>query len=367
MSNPATHDLVLVTGATGFVAMHLIVKLLRAGHRVRGTLRDLRRAERLARVLAEHAGIADVSGQISFVEADLGRDEGWAEAAAGCRYVLHVASPVLAGVPKDADDVIRPAREGTLRVLRAAADAGVARVVMTSSVAAVLYGHPRDGGKTYDEDDWTILGEGVAPYEQSKTLAERAAWDFVASLPEGRRFELVTLLPGLILGPVLDKDFSVSGEVVKKLLAREVPGCPDLGWAVVDVRDVADAHVAAMTAPDAAGKRFVLAIEHANMIDVAKILDRRFGPEGYRVPVRRVPNLALRVVALFDGTVALAVPDLGKRQDVSSARARAVLGFRPRTLEQMVVDMGESMIRLGVVPPPKRRRARAGAAAAPAR
>jgi dihydroflavonol-4-reductase len=347
MPNDNREGLVLVTGATGFLGMHCILALLESGWRVRGTLRDLERAKWLEQVLGQHT---DLDGRLSLVSADLSSDSGWAEAATGARYVLHVASPVPASVPKDPDEVIVPARDGTLRVLRAAARARIERVVVTSSTAAVFWGHARDGKRTYDESDWTILNDDVGPYERSKTIAERAAWDFVAALPENERFELVVMNPGAILGPVLDKDFSVSGEIVRKLMTREFPGCPDLGWAVADVRDVAAAHVAAMTSPDAAGKRFLLASEHVPMREIAEVLARHFGPRGYKVPTGRVPSFVIKLVALWDETTALAVRELGKRHDVSTERARTLLGWEPRSVESMVVDMAESMIRCGALP-----------------
>jgi nucleoside-diphosphate-sugar epimerase len=302
--------------------------------------------------------------RLSLVEADLSSDAGWQEAATGCEYILHVASPVPRKPVKHADELIGPARDGVLRVLRAAAAAKVKRVVMTSSTAAVMWGHKRDGSKTYDERDWTDLGHSdVGPYEQSKTLAERAAWEFVESRPEQERFELVTLQPGLVLGPVLgNEEFSISGEVIRKLLAAELPGCPDLGWAPVDVRDLARAHVAAMTVPEAKGQRFILALEHTPWLTIAQILVRRFGPQGFKVPTRRVPNWLLKTIALFDKAAGLAVPELGKRQDVSSQRARQVLGFQPRDVETMVVDMADSMIQLGIVTPPRRSQAQVSTA-----
>jgi nucleoside-diphosphate-sugar epimerase len=343
---PSDDALVLVTGATGFLAKHCIAQLLDGGYRVRGTLRDLRKAEGLRSLL----GGGD---RLTFAQADLGDDRGWPEAVAGCTYVLHVASPVPSTLPAHADEVIVPAREGTLRVLRAAVAARVERVVLTSSTAAVLYGHPRDGTRTYDENDWSLLNDAVGPYERSKTIAERAAWDYVASLrgtmPDGRRPELVALQPGALLGPVLDADFSVSAEIVRKLMNRDLPGCPDLGWALADVRDVAGAHITAMTHPRAPGQRFILAGEHMPMRDIAGILARHFGPRGYKVPSRRLPSWLLRLVATWDKTMAMTVRELGRRQDVSSARAREVLGWRPRGEEAMVVDMAESLIRCGAV------------------
>jgi nucleoside-diphosphate-sugar epimerase len=290
----------------------------------------------------------DVS-RLTIVEADLSGDDGWAAAVSGCQRILHVASPVPRQPVKDASEVIGPARDGALRVLKAAAAAQVKRVVMTSSTAAVLWGHKRDGSKVFDENDWTDLSQDVGPYEQSKTLAERAAWDFVEKLPPDRRLELVTLQPGLVLGPGLSDEFSVSGEVIRKLLAAELPGCPDLGWSPVDVRDVADAHITAMVHPEAAGRRFILGLEHTAWMQIAQILAKHYRPRGFKVPTRRLPSWLLKTVSLFDKTAALAVPELGKRQDVSSDRARQVLGWRPRNLETMVVDMAESMIQLGVV------------------
>jgi nucleoside-diphosphate-sugar epimerase len=342
---------VLVTGASGFVALHCILRLLNDGYRVRGTVRDTKRGERVKQVLTKHTDV----GRLSLVEADLSSDAGWPQAVEGCKYILHVASPVPRKPPKTAEEVISPARDGALRVLKAAAKAGVKRVVMTSSTSAVLYGHKRDGSKTFTEDDWTALSDDVSPYDQSKAIAERAAWDFVKSLPENERFELVTINPGVVLGPVLGaSEFSISGEVVRKLLAAEVPGLPDLGWAAVDVRDVADAHVIAMTHPKAAGERFILAIEHATWQQIAQILASRYNPKGFKVPTRKVPNFVLKIVSLWDKTAAMAVPELGQRQDVSCEKARKILGWKPRNLETMVVDMAESMIQLGIVSSRKR-------------
>lgn len=339
---------VLVTGASGFIAQHTILRLLDAGFRVRGTIRALDRAPEVRAVIASALG-ADPGDRFTLVAGDLMRDDGWRDAVHGCRFVLHVASPLPTRPPRHADELIVPARDGALRVLRAAVAERVDRLVMTSSVAAVVYGHARDGSQTYDEASWSQLTDEVGAYEQSKTIAERAAWDYAASLPAEQRLELVTINPGLVLGPVLGTDFSTSGEVVRKLLARDMPGCPDVGWAVVDVRDVAAAHVAAMTAPGAAGQRFIVAIEHASMLDIALILKDRFGDRGFRVPTRKIPGWLLKLVATWDKTARLAVQELGKRQNVSTQKARQVLGFAPRSLEEMVVAMGESMIQRGVV------------------
>ncbi len=343
----AADTTVLVTGASGFIAQHIVVGLLRAGYRVRGTIRALARADDLRKVITAHV---DAGDRFELVAAELTKDAGWAEAARGCRFVQHVASPLPTKTPKHPDELIVPARDGALRVLRAAVVEGVERVVMTSSVAAVLYGHARDGTKVYDERDWSQLVPGVGAYEQSKTIAERAAWDYVERLPADQKLELVTMNPALVLGPLLGPDSSTSGELVRKLLRRELPGIPDVGYAVVDVRDVAAAHLAAMITPAAAGQRFVLAIEHAALLDLAKILARHFGPRGYKINTRRVPGWLLRLVSTWDRAARLTVQELGKRQDLSSAKAKDLLGWQPHTLDEMVIAMGESMIEHGLVP-----------------
>ncbi len=337
---------VLVTGASGYIALHTIKTLLAAGHRVRGTLRTPARGADLKEILSRHG---TDTGALDFVAADLGDDAGWAEACAGCSHVLHIASPFPGAPPQDENELIVPAREGTLRVLRAAADAGVRRVVMTSSVAAVTAGLPRDGGRVFNEDDWSDTGADIGAYPKSKTLAERAAWDFVAGLPDDRPLELVAINPGIVLGPLLDPDTSTSVEAVLKIMRREYPGCPPLGWALVDVRDVADAHVAALSAPAAAGHRYICAIEHIWMHEIAEILAAEFGPRGFRIPTRRLPAFLLRFVALFDPTVRLVLADLNRRQDLDNTAIRRDLGWSPHAREDTIIATGNSLIELGLV------------------
>jgi nucleoside-diphosphate-sugar epimerase len=345
---------VLLTGLSGFIAQHCALSLLRAGYRVRGTLRSPARFPKIRETLSRCLG-EDISPRLDFVVADLSSDDGWDAAVSGVTYVLHVASPLPKGPPEHPSDLIVPAREGALRVLRAAAAGSVRRVVMTSSIAAIIYGHPRDGSEVYDESYWSVLDDSVGAYEWSKTLAERAAWNFVKSLPKERNLELVTINPGLVLGPGLDDAYSVSGETVKKLLGRELPAVPDIHFACVDVRDVADAHVAALSVPEAAGQRFLCAGEQASFLDLARIVHKHFAPRGYRVPTRRLPDFMLRLAALFDPPVRLVLQEVGKRMDLDTSRIRKVLGFKPRPLEEMVVAMGESLIAHGVVGPPPHR------------
>ena len=244
-------SLVLVTGGSGFVGSHVILQLLNAGHQVRTTVRSLSREAGVRKMLKD-AG-ADASAQLSFFAADLERDEGWQEAIAGCDFVIHVASPMPAAAPDSEDELIRPARDGVVRVLRAARDAAVKRVVLTSSCGAVYYGHPAQAAP-FDETSWTNLDGEMSAYVRSKAIAERAAWDFIAA--EGGALELSAVNPTGIFGPVLGRDASSSIELVTRLM-NSMPGCPRLYFGVVDVRDVADLHVRAMTDPAARGERFI--------------------------------------------------------------------------------------------------------------
>ncbi|MFI6423621.1 SDR family oxidoreductase [Promicromonospora sp. NPDC050880] len=332
---------VLVTGATGYIAGHTIEELLTAGHEVRGTVRSLRDPERVAhlRRLAESAG-----GRLELVEADLSADAGWDDAVAGQDYVLHTASPFPSVPPRDEAELVRPAVDGTLRVLGASARAGVRRVVMTSSLAAVSAAGGRDD-RRYTEEDWTDLDK-AAPYARSKTLAERAAWDFVADHPD---LELVTVQPGLVLGPVQHAAARTSVSLVRRLLAREIPAVPQLGFAPVDVRDVARAHRLAMELPAAAGNRYICAGDNLWFGDIARILADEFGPQGYRVPTRRMPVWALWVIGRFDREVRLGLDFVGKAEQVSAEKARRELGWEMRPVRETVVDTGRSLVGLGVV------------------
>jgi nucleoside-diphosphate-sugar epimerase len=336
---------VLVTGGAGFVAVHCIVQLLQAGWRVRTTVRSPQREGEVRAMVA--AGGADAAG-LAFATADLLRDAGWAEAVAGCRHVLHVASPFPLAVPKDDMALITPAREGTLRVLRAARDAGVQRVVLTSSFAAVGYGTAYTG-QPYTERDWTdASGAGVSAYVKSKTLAERAAWDFIAR--EGGPLELSVVNPVGIFGPALGKDISTSLEIIRRLLDGALPGLPNMVFGVVDVRDVAELHLRAMTDPAARGERFLaVAGDFLSMRQIAEVLKSRLGPHARRVPTRRLPDWLLRAVALVDPSVRQIVPELSRPKNATSEKARRVLGWSPRTSDEAIVSAAESLEGLGLL------------------
>jgi dihydroflavonol-4-reductase len=332
---------VLVTGGTGFLGGWCVAELLRRGQRVRTTVRDVAR-EPAVRATVERAGV-DAGDRLTVVAADLSADTGWQEAVGGCRYVLHVASPFPPEQPKDPDELIVPAREGALRVIDASLAAGVERIVMTSSVAAVRHGRPVSADRPYNEEDWTD-GDDTrrSPYVRSKALAERAAWNRVRDA--GAEDRLATVQPGAIIGPVLNDDHSFSLQAVQRLLDGAMPAIPRLGFTFVDVRDVADLHIRAMTDPAAAGERFLATDQFLWIADVATILRERLGDRASKVPTRRAPNLLVRAMSLFDGGLRSIVGDLGKTAYYSNAKARDRLGWQPRPIADSITDTGESLL-----------------------
>lgn len=337
---------VLVTGGSGFIAGHTILQLLAAGYRVRTTVRSPAREAQVRSVL-RGAGMVD-EHDLDVVAADLLHDDGWAEATAEVDHVLHVASPVQPGPVQDEDSLVVPAREGTLRVLRAARRAGVRRVVLTSAFHAVSWGHPHDG-HVFTEDDWTVLdGPGVDAYGRSKTLAERAAWELVNSSDGG--MELTTLLPVAVVGPLMGDDVSGSNHLVQSILTGSMPVLPHLYVPVVDVRDVAAAHVLAMTSPAAAGQRFLLSNGPAlELKDIAAMLRSGLGEAAEHVPTRTLPNVVVRVGSLFSPRLRAIAPDVGHARRTSNKKARTVLGWAPRDPQLAVVAAGQSLVERGKV------------------
>jgi dihydroflavonol-4-reductase len=337
---------ILVTGGSGFIGSHSILQLLAAGHQVRTTVRSLKREGEVRAMFKE--GGAEPGDRLSFFSADLENDAGWPEAVAGCEYVLHVASPLPAKVPKNEDELIVPAREGALRVLRASRDAGVKRVVLTSSFAAIGYGHKQQSAP-FDETSWTDPnGDDVQPYAKSKTLAERAAWDFIAR--EGGALELFAVNPVGVFGPVLGADYSTSILLVQRLMDGAVPGCPRLYFGVVDVRDVVDLHIRAMIDPAAKGQRFLaVAGDFMSIVEIAKVLKRRMGASARRVPTRELPNWMVRLAALRDPAIKQILPELGKIKNATSEKAKRMLGWAPRSNEDAIAATAESLVRLGLL------------------
>jgi dihydroflavonol-4-reductase len=334
-------DTVLVTGGSGYIAGFLIRQLVAEGWLVHATIRNLAKEGDVRKLLAVD------DAKLSFFAADLTHDDGWREAMAGCSHVAHVASPLPARAVKDADELIIPAREGALRALRTAKAAGVKRFVMTSSVAAIAYGRGR-GVRTFTEADWTPADyPGATPYIRSKAIAERAARDWIAK--EGAGIEFCTINPSVVLGPVWSKDYSASIAVVKKLLDGSLRGCPDAGFGVVDVRDVADLHVRALNAPNMAGERFIASGPFLKMIAIANILRKQLGDEAANVPTRTLPDLLVRFAALFNPLIKAVVGELGSVRNLDASHARNVLGWVARPPAESIVDTARSLIDHGIV------------------
>jgi nucleoside-diphosphate-sugar epimerase len=339
-------QLVLVTGGTGFIGVWCIIQLLSAGYSVRTTIRSQKRESDVRDMLK--TGEATNLDRLSFAITDLNKDEGWKEAVNGCTFVLHVASPFPAAPPKHENDLIVPAREGTLRVLRAARDAGVKRVVITSSFASIGYGHLKND-EVYTEETWSNTDNPkTTPYQKSKTFAERAAWDFIKD--EGGSLELAVINPVGVWGPVLGPDFSTSILLIQRLLNGSLPGCPQLSFGVVDVRDVADLHLRAMTDPKAKGERFIAASPPEMMVvEMAKALRERMPEATKKVPKRELPNFLLRIVGWFDPAVSLVVPQLGTKRKMTNEKAKRLLGWQPRSRVDALQATAESLISLGLV------------------
>ena len=341
----ADQQTVLVTGGTGYLGGWCIASLLGRGYAVRTTVRNLAREDDVRAAVA--AAGAEADGSLAVVAADLSDDAGWPEAVAGCAYVLHVASPFPPRQPDDPNELIAPARDGSLRVLRAAFDAGVERIVLTSSVAAVRGGGPPKSGSTYTEEDWTDGDNtSLTPYTRSKTIAERSAWEFARAA--GAEDRLAVINPGAIIGPVLSEDRSFSLQLIERLL-RGMPAMPRLGFSFVDVRDVAGLELEAMTSGAAGGKRFIATDRFMWMADVAAVLRERLGADAGRVPSRVAPNLLVKAMSLFDSSIRSVTADLGKRPEYSNQRARELLGWEPRPLEDSIEETARSLQAHGVV------------------
>jgi nucleoside-diphosphate-sugar epimerase len=337
---------ILVTGGSGFIGSHCILQLLAAGYEVRTTVRNLNREAEVRSLLKE--GGAEPGSRLSFIAADLENDAGWAEAVSGCEFVLHVASPFPATIPKNENELIVPARDGALRVLRASRDAGVKRVVLTSSFAAIGYGQ-KPPARGFDESNWTDLkAQGLAPYVKSKTVAEREAWDFIAK--EGEKLELSVVNPVAVFGPVLGPDYSTSVLLIQRLMDGAMPGSPQIYFGVVDVRDVADLHIRAMTNPAANAQRFLaVAGDFMSIGEIATVLKNGMGRAGGKVPTRQLPNWLVHIAAMRDPAVKQILPELGKKKNGSNEKAKRLLGWAPRSSAEAIIATAESLLRLGLL------------------
>ena len=331
-------ETVLVTGGTGYVGGWCIVELLRRGYSVRTTLRNLSKE---GAVRAAVASEVDANNRLSFFAADLTKDEGWDAALAGCDYVLHVASPLGGSDPKDKESLVAPARDGTLRVLRAATTAGAKRVVMTSA-ATVATPPMSSPDRISDETVWFDPREDVDAYRHSKRLAERGAWGFMKSYRGSTT--LTTVLPGAVFGPILTVDDTSSTQVIGRLLQGRVPANPRLGLEIVDVRDLADLHIRAMTSPNAAGERFLGVGEFKWMAEISQTLRSQLGTAASKVPTRNMPDFLFRTLALFDPSIRAMTPRLGKMHRHTAAKAQRLLEWQSRPATTTLVDCAKSLI-----------------------
>lgn len=331
----------LVTGGSGYIAGFLIRQLVAEGWAVHATIRNLARESEVREWLAV------ANDRLKFFAADLEHDAGWAEAIVDCTHVAHVASPFPLGVPKHPDELVVPAREGVLRALRFARAAGVKRFVLTSSMAAIAYGHGK-GVRMNNEADWTNLDDpNVMPYVRSKTVAERAARDWVSA--EGGDIEFASVNPAAVFGPLMSDDFSTSIELVKQLLEGKVPMCPDVGFGIIDVRDVADLHYRALTTPDLRDERFICSGPFLKMIDVAEILRANLGEKARKVPTRRMPDWLLKMLAIFRPELRQLVAELGNVRGGDSSHAMQKLGWTMRPPEEAILATAHSLFERGLV------------------
>lgn len=333
---------ILVTGGSGFIAKHIIRQLLDEGYRVRASVRSSARENEVRLAVGQNIKeTVDLEKMLDFVHLDLDSDEGWQAALQGVGVLIHTASPFPMTQPTNEDDVIRPAVDGTLRALRAALDAGVERVVMTSSIVAIIHKRLAAGRSRYNEADWTDLNSPQATaYSKSKTLAEKAAWSFVRENPE---IKLTVINPGLVLGPALDAKIGTSLKVIQRLLSGKDPMVPQIGFAIVDVRDVATMHVRAVQRPESAGSRFIASERFIWMQDMAAILKTEYSER--RIPTRLAPDFLIKLIAMFDRTMKTAVPMLGIEQHLDNTAASEVLGMEFIEARQAVKTSAASLIR----------------------
>ncbi|NMN35086.1 SDR family oxidoreductase [Pedobacter sp. SG918] len=345
MTNSNKDKTVLVTGGSGFIAVHCILKLLQQGYTVRTTLRSLSRQNEVKDML-KVGGISSFDN-LSFIEANLSDDKNWNKAVKGCEYVLHVASPTPAIKFKHEDELIIPAKDGVLRVLSASRDANVKRVVLTSAFGAIGMGHT-NRTTPFTENDWTNINSNIPPYQKSKTIAEKAAWEFIKN--EGGNLELSVINPVGVMGPVLGTDYSHSNQSIRQMLEGEIKACPKITSCYVDVRDVADLHLLAMAHPKANGERFLATSGDAlSMLDVAKILKRRLGDDATKVPTKEIPNFVLRIAAWRKPELKMLVALLGQYMQASGDKAKKLLNWSPRTNEEAIVATAESLLKLGLI------------------
>ena len=328
---------VLVTGGSGFIALHCIDQLLEKGFMVRTTIRSESRKEEINKAMDKYPNLDQ---NLEFHICDLLKDEGWEAAVDGCDYVLHVASPFILEVPSDENVLIKPAVDGTLRVLNACSKAHVKKVVLTSSVAAVAYGHGAE--KTYDESDWSNTGEdsGITPYAKSKTLAEKAAWKFVEELDPDKKFDFTVINPVGVFGPMLTRDIGTSNSLVSRLINGELPACPATHMGYVDVRDVAKAHVFSMLNSSTNNKRIIVSESEMFFVDVGRILNEA----GFKKsPTKQMPNWLVKFLALFIKELSGVTKSLGRRVDIDKSLAKSLFDWQYISAKDSILDTANQL------------------------
>ncbi len=333
---------ILVTGATGFIGLHCIAQLLEQGYAVVGTIRTPSRVDEVKKAIAAQGLSTD---QLSFVEADLLQDNGWDQAVAGCDYVLHVASPFIVGLPKHEDDLIIPAVEGTRRVVEASIRASVKKIVLTSSCAAIVETH--DGKTYYSEADWSDATHKKTPaYYKSKTLAEQKAWALIEAQTGAKPTKLAVINPAGVIGPTLSDDIGTANEIVRQIIAGEVPGCPRVHLGFVDVRDVAAAHILAMQNAAADGERFIISEREFWFKELCEVLKQ----EGHdKVPVRELPNWLVKLIGLLRPETRQISQMVGQARYTPADKARKTLNWQPRSAADSLRDTAAQLVEMGIV------------------
>ena len=334
-------ETVLVTGGTGFIGLHCLQQLLDKGYKVRTTLRSESRKQEVMEAMKKHSSNCE---NLEFFIADLLSDDGWSEAVTGSKYVLHVASPFFLGEPENEDVFIKPAVEGTLRVLKACADSDVQKVVLTSSFAAVGYGHSREK-EVYTEEDWSSVDGEISPYAKSKTLAEKAAWEFVENLEESKKFELTVINPVAVTGPMLTSDIGSSNDFLLKLISGSMPACPKIHMGYIDVRDVAKAHIFSMTEEKTNGERIIVSENEMFFAEVGKTLNEA----GFKKsPTKEMPNFLVKIMSLFVGELKTLLSALNRKGDIDKTKAKSFFNWDYISTEQSVTETAQQLQDMGL-------------------
>jgi dihydroflavonol-4-reductase len=334
-------ETVLVTGGTGFIGLHCLQQLLDKGYKVRTTIRSESRKQEVLEAMKKHSSNCE---NLEFYIADLLKDDGWKEAVEGSKYVLHVASPFFLGEPENEDVFIKPAVEGTLRVLKACADADVQKVVLTSSFAAVGYGHPREK-EVYTEEDWSSVDGEISAYAKSKTLAEKAAWEFVENLEESKKFDLTVINPVAVTGPMLTSDIGSSNDFLLKLISGSMPACPKIHMGYIDVRDVAKAHIFSMTEEKTNGERIIVSENEMFFAEVGKTLNEA----GFKKsPTKELPNFLVKIMSFFVGELKTLLSALDRRGDIDKTKAERFFNWEYISTEQSVTETAQQLQEMGL-------------------